>query len=90
MAARKGGTTQERSWIFEIISRDGVISPAGINEYGGDCRQCGWTAPYRTAAGREVVAEAQGNSLYLLLGRRTKDLWRNYKPKSGKSPYQTV
>ncbi len=33
-----------------------------------------WTAPYRTPAGAQIVAEAQGERFDLLLGRRTYDL----------------
>jgi len=64
--------------IFEHISLDGVIEhdepPHGA-----------WTAPYRSPAGAEAVAEAQGTGFDLLLGRRTYDLWAGYWPtvKSG-------
>ncbi len=53
--------------IFEHISLDGVI------EHGDDSAHGEWTAPYRSPAGREAVAEAQGSSFDLLLGRRTYD-----------------
>jgi dihydrofolate reductase len=72
--------------IFEHISLDGVISPVGRKEGDDDYVHGGWTAPYRTPAGREAVAEAQGKSFDLLLGRRTYDLWSGYWPKAGKSP----
>lgn len=72
--------------IIEHISLDGVIqAPGGRNE-DGDYAHGGWAAPYRTAAGREAVAEAQGSSFDLLLGRRTYDIFAGYWPKSGKSP----
>lgn len=72
--------------IIEHISLDGVIqSPGGRNE-DGDYAHGGWTAPYRSADGREAVAEAQGSSFDLLLGRRTYDIWSGYWPKAGKSP----
>jgi len=68
--------------IFAHISLDGVIQPTdGRNEDNGD-----WTAPYRSAAGREAVAAAQGSNFDLLLGRRTYDLWAGYWPKAGSSP----
>ena len=43
--------------IFEHTSLDGVISPGGRNE-DSDNANGDWTAPYRTAAGAEAVAEA--------------------------------
>jgi dihydrofolate reductase len=72
--------------IFEHISLDGVISPGGRNE-DSDYAHGGWTAPYRTPAGAEVVAEAQGKSFDLLLGRRTYDLWAGYWPKVKGGPF---
>ena len=73
--------------IIEHISLDGVIqAPGGRNEGGGDYPHGGWTVPYRSAAGREAVAEAQGSSFDLLLGRRTYDIWASFWPKAGNSP----
>ncbi|MGZ3566900.1 MAG: dihydrofolate reductase family protein [Gemmatimonadaceae bacterium] len=71
--------------IFEHISLDGVISPGGQGEYRDEYANGGWTAPYRSPAGAEAVAEAQGSKFDLLLGRRTYDLWAGYWPtvKSG-------
>lgn len=71
--------------IFEHISLDGVISPGAQGEYREDYANGGWTAPYRSPAGAEAVAEAQGSGFDLLLGRRTYDLWAGYWPtvKSG-------
>ena len=71
--------------IFAHISLDGVISPAGRHEGDDDYVNGGWTAPYRSATG-EVVAEAQGSSFDLLLGRRTYDIFAGYWPKAGSSP----
>ncbi len=68
--------------IFEHISLDGMIAPDGDGDYANG----GWTAPYRSAAGREAVAEAQGSTFDLLLGRRTYDIWSGFWPKAGKSP----
>jgi hypothetical protein len=51
--------------IFEHISLDGVIEPGGRNE-DSDYAHGGWTAPYRSAAGAEAVAEAQGKGFDLL------------------------
>ncbi len=72
--------------IMEHSSLDGMIQPGERGEYGDDFAHGGWTAPYRTAAGREAVAEAQGKSFDLLLGRRTYDIWAAFWPKSGNSP----
>jgi dihydrofolate reductase len=72
--------------IIEHISLDGVIqAPGGRNE-DGDYAHGGWAAPYRSAAGAEAVAEAQGSSFDLLLGRRTYDIFAGYWPKAGNSP----
>ena len=72
--------------IIEQISLDGVIqSPGGRNE-DGDYAHGGWTAPYRSAAGAEAVAEAQGKSFDLLLGRRTYDIFAGYWPKVENDP----
>ena len=71
--------------IFAHISLDGVISPGGRGE-DSDYAHGGWTAPYRTPAGAAAVAEAQGKSFDLLLGRRTYDLWAGFWPKAPSSP----
>ena len=70
--------------IIEHMSLDGVIQTTGEDDDGfpyGD-----WTAPYRTPAGRDAIAAAQGESFDLLLGRRTYDLWSGYWPKAPSSP----
>jgi dihydrofolate reductase len=72
--------------IFAHISLDGVISPGGPNE-DTDYAHGGWTAPYRTPAGAAAVAEAQGKSFDLLLGRRTYDLWAGFWPKVKGGPF---
>lgn len=72
--------------IFAHISLDRVISPGGRSE-DSDCVNGGWTAPYRTAAGAEAVAEAQGKSFDLLLGRRTYDLWASFWPTVKNGPF---
>src|ERR1700679_1183513 len=69
--------------IFEHISLDGVIQPAGD----GDFAHGGWEAPYRTPAGGAPLAEAQGSSFDLLLGRRTYDLWAAYWPTMKGGPF---
>jgi dihydrofolate reductase len=72
--------------IMEHTSLDGVIQPGGPNE-NSDFANGGWTAPYRTAAGAATVAEAQGESFDLLLGRRTYDLWAGFWPKMKGGPF---
>jgi dihydrofolate reductase len=72
--------------VMEHVSLDGVISPGGRHE-GTDYANGGWTAPYRTAGGAEMVAEAQGKGSDLLLGRRTYDLFASFWPKVKGGPF---
>ncbi|EDY19721.1 bifunctional deaminase-reductase domain protein [Chthoniobacter flavus Ellin428] len=72
--------------IFEHISLDGVIAPGGPNE-DSDYARGGWSAPYRSAAGAEALAEAQGKGFDLLLGRRTYDLWADFWPTVKTGPF---
>lgn len=65
--------------IMEHISLDGVIQHSADD---GDFPYSDWTAPYRSAAGREAIAAAQGERFDLLLGRRTYDLWSGFWPKA--------
>lgn len=71
--------------IFEHISLDGVIQH-GVDTDGnffyGD-----WTAAYRSPAGAQAVAEAQGSSFDFLLGRRTYDLWSSFWPTVKGGPF---
>jgi dihydrofolate reductase len=69
--------------IFEHVSLDGVIEPAGA----ADDANGGWTAPYRTPAGAAALAEAQGPGFDLLLGRRTYDLWADFWPRVKGGPF---
>ena len=69
--------------IMEHVSLDGVIAPPGDSEFA----QGGWSAPYRTPAGAAALAEAQGASFDLLLGRRTYDLWTEFWPKVKSGPF---
>ncbi|HTB82571.1 MAG TPA: dihydrofolate reductase family protein [Candidatus Sulfotelmatobacter sp.] len=69
--------------IFEHISLDGVIQPEGDGEFANG----GWSAPYRSPAGAEALAAAQGTSFDLLLGRRTYDLWSGHWPKIKGGPF---
>jgi dihydrofolate reductase len=69
--------------IMAHVSLDGVIAPPGDSDFAkGE-----WQAPYRTPAGAAALAEAQGNSFDLLLGRRTYDLWAGYWPKVKEGPF---
>ena len=61
---------------MEHISLDGVIQPEGDNDYA----KGGWMVSYRSPAGAEAVAEAQGKGFDLLLGRRTYDQWAGFWP----------
>jgi dihydrofolate reductase len=69
--------------IFEHVSLDGVIQPAGDDDFA----RGGWQAPYRTPAGAAALAEAQGTNFDLLLGRRTYDLWADFWPKVKGGPF---
>ncbi|WP_433328459.1 dihydrofolate reductase family protein [Spirillospora sp. CA-294931] len=69
--------------IIENISLDGVIQHSDDD---GDFPYSDWTAPYRTAAGRDAMLAAHGESFDLLLGRRTYDLWSGFWPKVPSSP----
>jgi dihydrofolate reductase len=69
--------------IFEHTSLDGVISPPGDSEFA----RGGWSAPYRTPAGVAALAEVQGTSFDLLLGRHTYDLWASFWPTVKGGPF---
>lgn len=68
---------------MEHVSLDGVISPPGDSDFA----RGGWMAPYRRPAGAAALAEAQGTSFDLLLGRRTYDLWADFWPKVKGGPF---
>ena len=69
--------------IFEHISLDGVIQHTADD---GSFPYTGWTTPYRTPAGAEELAVAQGDRFDLVIGRRTYDLWSAFWPKAPSSP----
>jgi dihydrofolate reductase len=68
---------------LEHISLDGVIQASADD---GDFPYEDWTAPYRSPAGRDEVAAAQGDSFAVLLGRRTYDIWSGFWPKAPSGP----
>jgi dihydrofolate reductase len=69
--------------IFEHTSLDGVISPPEDSVFADG----GWSARYRTPAGAAALAERQGKSFDLLLGRRTYDQWAGFWPKVKDGPF---
>jgi dihydrofolate reductase len=69
--------------IIEHISLDGVIQHSADE---GGFPYADWTAPYRTADGRDAMIAAYGVSFDLLLGRRTYDIWSGFWPKAPRSP----
>jgi dihydrofolate reductase len=69
--------------VIEHISLDGVIQ---VSNDDGTFPYNDWTAPYRTAEGRDAILKAHGESFDLLLGRRTYDAWSGYWPKAPSSP----
>lgn len=71
--------------IFEHISLDGVIQHGDDND--DDFPYGAWTAAYRSADGAQAVADAQGQKVDFLLGRRTYDLWSNYWPTVKGGPF---
>jgi dihydrofolate reductase len=71
--------------VVEHVSLDGVIAPGGRHA-DTEFAHGGWTAPYRTADGAEMVADAHG-AYDLLLGRRTYDLWASFWPKVKGGPF---
>jgi dihydrofolate reductase len=69
--------------VFAYISLDGVMQPPGDDDYANG----GWMDPYRSEAGAEAVADAQGKRFDLLLGRRTYDMWSGYWSKLKGGPF---
>jgi len=74
--------------IIEHISLDGVIqAPGGPAEDPSDgFKYGGWSAPHHDRATGETIVAAHGDDFYLLLGRRTYDIWSGFWPKAPKSP----
>ena len=58
-----------------------MIQHGGGRNEDGDIPYGEWTAPYRSPAGAEALAEAQGKRFDFLLGRRTYDIWSGHWPK---------
>ena len=71
--------------IFEHISLDGVIQN-GADQDGG-FRYGDWTAPYRSPAGAQMLADAYGKRFDFVLGRRTYDIWSDFWPKVKGGPF---
>jgi len=71
--------------IFEHVSLDGVIQHAGDDD--GDFPYGEWTAPYRSPAGAQALAEAYGKRFDFVLGRRTYDIWSGVWPKVKGGPF---
>lgn len=69
--------------IMEHISLDGVIQHSADED---DFPCSDWTAPYRTAAGRDAILAAYGERFDLLLGRLTYDIWSDFWPTAPSSP----
>lgn len=69
--------------IMEHISLDGVIQHSADDD---DFPCSDWTAPYRTAAGRDAILAAYGERFDLLLGRLTYDIWSDFWPTAPSSP----
>jgi dihydrofolate reductase len=73
--------------IFEHVSLDGVIQHGTDPNEDGDFPYGEWTAPYRSPAGAEAVAEAYGKRFDFVLGRRTYDIWSSHWPKVKGGPF---
>ena len=71
--------------IFEHMSLDGVIQN-GADQDGG-FRYGDWTAPYRSPAGAQMLADAYGKRFDFVLGRRTYDLWSSFWPTVKGGPF---
>ena len=71
--------------IFEHISLDGVIQQG--QDQDGDFPYGEWTAPYRSPAGAQALAETYGTRFDFVLGRRTYDLWASHWPKVKGGPF---
>lgn len=73
--------------IFEHTSLDGVIEHGGGRNGDDDFPYGEWSAPYRSPAGAQALAEAQGRTFDLLLGRRTYDIWSRTWPQVKGGPF---
>jgi dihydrofolate reductase len=78
--------------IMQHISLDGVIAPVPREGHADDHDYVhgGWTAPFRSPDGAAAVAEMQGQSFDLVLGRRTYDLWSGYWPTVKTGPFAAL
>jgi dihydrofolate reductase len=62
-----------------------IQAPGGPGE-DGDYPYGGWAAPHDGPEGGQAIADAQGETFDLLLGRRTYDIFSGFWPKAPKSP----
>lgn len=69
--------------VFAYLSLDGVMQPPGDDDYANG----GWMIPYRSEAGAEAVAEAQGKRYDLVFGRRTYDMLSGFWSKIQGGPF---
>jgi dihydrofolate reductase len=68
--------------IIEHVSLDGVIQSSGEDGF----PYVDWTAPNRSAAGRDALLAEHGERFDLVLGRRTYDMWSAFWP-TGPNPF---
>jgi dihydrofolate reductase len=75
-------TQMRKLRIIEHISLDGVIQTSGEDDF----PYSDWSAPYRTAEGRETLLARIGERFDVLLGRRTYDMFSGFWPNAPSSP----
>jgi dihydrofolate reductase len=71
--------------IIEHISLDGIIQAPGGPDEDGDYPYGGWAAPHSDPEVGQAIVAAHGESLDLVLGRRTYDIWSGHWPQAKKS-----
>src|ERR1051325_6280937 len=70
--------------VLSMISLDGVMQAPGGSEEdrSGGFEYGGWTMPYFSKTGMDIVIEQISRPSDLLLGRKTYDIFANYWPKA--------
>src|ERR1051325_6174076 len=70
--------------VLSMISLDGVMQAPGGSEEdrSGGFEYGGWTMPYFSKTGMDIVIEQISRASDLLLGRKTYDIFANYWPKA--------